>query len=680
MTVVGPSPNAPPARARLHVLVLLLLCAVAYFPGLDRHGVTNWQEAQRLVVAREMQDRFHAHRAEPHNDDGPAWRELLLPTSNTRPYLAKPPMIYWAQIGVAEALGDRVELWHLRLVVALAATIGVIACYFSARIILSPDSPAAGLGGVQLGPELVGRAAFWAAACLATGILYVRSGRIGELDILLVPSCTIAIGAVAHAWRTHRARRGTSIGSVAIAVIATSLAALTKDPGVMIVGLAAFGGIGLWAALAPAGTPVDVALVRGRGRAPLESLPSTSLGLHRFAVAIAASFGLATVIATLRGGEVDSLGDLLGLLVLVAMAAFVGFVLGRMFVPLRFRAMLVALSRTHPLLVIGVALMVRLAWGWTVAGIIGTGQAENLVRQEVEDNIRLFVAEAPINNLEAVSFGVGLGSIAAIVSLIWLIRDRTRPPASWFQLFAWLAFTLIAFSILGKGVQRYLTPMWPAVAMLGGVSIASAVALSQSSCRACRWVRPALTLGVIALALGQGWWYGFGRERNAERSPRDLIAELRARQHVTTRRIVSIEFSTPALDYYLDRHVLCVGDPRVSESMAGGGWWTFDRLKQWLERKGPVFALMRTGATPGEPPGTPTAIERFRAMGVEVSEVATHSGFRIDKDRSDVRCYRLRIGRGAATDPSDDPDPEGPDAGETPPPPLTNDQSVFPAH
>jgi hypothetical protein len=341
--------------------------------------------------------------------------------------------------------------------------------------------------------------------------------------------------------------------------------------------------------------------------------------------------------------------------------------------------MVVALSRTHPLLVIGVAVLVRLSWGWAVAGIIGTSQTEDLVRQEVEDNIRLFVAEAPINNLEAVSFGVGLGSIAAIVSLIWMIRDRTRPPASLFQLFAWLAFTLIAFSILGKGVQRYLTPMWPAVTILGGVGVASAISLSRSGRLTCRWVRPALTLGVIALALGQGWWYGFGRERNAERSPRDLIAELRARQHVTTRRIVSIEFSTPALDYYLDRHVLCVGDPRVSESMAGGGWWTFDRLKQWLERRGPVFALLRTGATPGEPPGTPTAIERFREMGVEVSEVTTNAGFRIDKDRSEVRCYRLRIARSPATDASDESD--GPGVGEpSTRPPLRNDRSASPTH
>ena len=67
---------------RNHVLALIAICAVTYFLGLATHGLTNWQEGQRALVAREMQQRS----------------EWIVPTINGEPYLAKPPMIYWCQL------------------------------------------------------------------------------------------------------------------------------------------------------------------------------------------------------------------------------------------------------------------------------------------------------------------------------------------------------------------------------------------------------------------------------------------------------------------------------------------------------------------------------------------------------------------------------------------------------
>ena len=82
-------------RAMLLALLLLaLLAAVVYLPGLDTHGVTNWQEGQRLIVARDMQSRMHS---------GEGLAALLTPTVHGAPYLAKPPLLYWLTIGVAEA-------------------------------------------------------------------------------------------------------------------------------------------------------------------------------------------------------------------------------------------------------------------------------------------------------------------------------------------------------------------------------------------------------------------------------------------------------------------------------------------------------------------------------------------------------------------------------------------------
>ncbi|MBX3386020.1 MAG: hypothetical protein KF768_05575 [Phycisphaeraceae bacterium] len=656
-------PRATSRRRVLHVAALLALCAVAFFPGLDRHGVTNWQEAQRLIVAREMQDRFRAARQS--DQPAEAWRELLVPRINSRPYLAKPPMIYWAQIGLAGSAGQRVELWHLRAIVAIAATLGVLATYLAAITVLRPDggTPATptpqGPMGVPIDRAWIDRAAFWSAAMLATGVLYVRSGRIGELDILLAPLCVLAIGALARAWRVHRVSRRTDFAAILLAAIATTLATLTKDPAVMIVGLAAYGGIGLWAAFATSGTRVDVSLFRGRGTAPLQVLPEPVGVRRRIPVVLACVLAVAAMFAA--AANADSAIALPGVLILSALAAFVGLTLGRLSWPLRFRAMFVALSRTHPLAVVGSAVLIRLAWGGIVSSIIGPEAAGALVRQEVEDNVRLFLPEAPQNNLEAIAFGVGLGSIAAAFTAIMLVRDRFRPPPSlvgWFQLAAWLIFTFAAFSILGKGVQRYLTPMWPAVAMLGGIGIAAALGLAAGRLRV---LRPALITAVVMLATAQGWWYGYGRERSADRSPRDLISELRARNDVLLYRVFSFEFTTPALDYYLDRHVRVVGDPRVNESMAGGASWSVDRLIESIRRSGrPAFGLLRSDRIPGEPDDAPTAVERLRAAGLVVHEIQTSAVFRIDKGRSEVRCYKVRLPLPGDSDDRGEESPEEP--------------------
>src|SRR5687768_2218011 len=100
----------------LHLLLLTAVCGLTYLPGLTAHGLTNWQEAQRALVAREMQSRG----------------EWIVPTVNDRPYLAKPPMIYWWQLAIAKARGAQSGEFELRLTVALAGWLGVVALYLVA--------------------------------------------------------------------------------------------------------------------------------------------------------------------------------------------------------------------------------------------------------------------------------------------------------------------------------------------------------------------------------------------------------------------------------------------------------------------------------------------------------------------------------------------------------------------
>src|SRR5690606_9868631 len=77
-------PVASSGTFRRDLLALGALCAVTFFVGLTTHGLTNWQEAQRALVAQDMAQRG----------------DWLVPTVNGAPYLAKPPLIYWAQLAL----------------------------------------------------------------------------------------------------------------------------------------------------------------------------------------------------------------------------------------------------------------------------------------------------------------------------------------------------------------------------------------------------------------------------------------------------------------------------------------------------------------------------------------------------------------------------------------------------
>lgn len=612
-------------RTLLDVVALLLLVAALYLPGLDTHGVTNWQEAQRLVVAREMQARWEA---------GEGIAALIVPTVHGRPYLAKPPLVYWAQLALAQPFGARVELWHLRLAVALGGMAGVIAAYAAARSLI-------GWRGAR--SRSIG---LWSAALLATGILPTRSARIGELDVFLMPLVAAAIACIATAWRSHRAHRRTCWAAVIGAAAFTTLGTLTKDPAVMVVGFGGYLGILLHSARTR--DRLDVSLVRGRGSAVLVEPPAQPSPPVRAAQAIL------TIAAAIAGGvaagrQAVSLEDWLGTgLIALGCGAAVQAV-APVLQPLRMRAFITALSRTHPVIVLGVAAAVRVAWGAWVNALVGRDAAGELAKVEAEDNLRLFVPDAPINNLEAMTYGVGLGSLALIGVIIWLLRTgRGRgltPGAA--QLAAWIGFGLLAFSVLGKGVPRYLTPIWPAVAIAGAWGVVAMLANARGI--SARTLRFGLIIAIAGLGIGQTVWYGWGREtREAARSPRAMIAELLPRlEDAERRRIYTHEFATPAIEYYVDAfgpgRVRVLGDPRVNITMAGGKPVAAETLYRWLSgwKHSPrtAIVLLReqpTGDLPREP-----AIERLRSSGISVEPIDVDSEFRIDSGRTRVLAVRV---------------------------------------
>lgn len=592
-----------------YIVLLTALCLLTYFPGLDSHGVTNWQEGQRLIVARDMQSRG----------------EWIIPTVSGRPYIAKPPMIYWAQMALANALGQTVELWHLRLVAALAGLLGVLATFAAARQLLTPDNPTPDQ------QSFADRAACWSAALLASGILFVRASRIGELDILMVPFVAASVCAVAWAFRTHRLQRRTNWPAILLATFFAAGAVLTKDPGLLYVALAAYGGIAVWYAWTQ--HPLDLDLLPRRVRSPLAPAPVPPAHV---AVLGGLVVGLSFFLAAAR--NLDDPGDLPGPLLIGLAGAWLGATLARLCVPRRFFAFFVALSRTHPVLVIGVPAAMRFGWGWLIARRVGIDKAAELAKFEVEDNVRLFIAEAPVNNFETLLFGLGLGSVLAIIAALILLRCRPRLTPGAAIIAAWIVLSLIAFSILGKGVQRYLTPMWPAWAMLAGWFAAM-------------WCRPRplrmqpslwLAAAVLLLAVGQSVQYGVLRDRvNAARSPRDFIRSLSQRDSFTGfERLYSFEYTSPAMDYYAGRPVQIVGDPRAGITMLAGSTQTLDQFVSDVRTSGPAIIIFRDGPIPGI--DLPLAGVRLRESGLQIEELEDLPAFRIDNGRTNMKAALIR--------------------------------------
>jgi 4-amino-4-deoxy-L-arabinose transferase-like glycosyltransferase len=525
------------SHGTVHVAALTALCLVTYCAGLTTHGLTTWQEAQRALVAREMQSRG----------------EWLLPTVDGRPYLAKPPMMYWWQLTLASLRGSLTGEFELRLTVALAGWLGVVATYFAGRVLMAQPPPL-GAPEVQADPGL---GALWAALMLATGLLYVRSSRIGELDILLVPFTVLCIGAVAHAWRTHLLRGRTGFGAVGLAVLGGTGAALTKGPPAVLVIALPYLGMLAWH-LADRGVPLGSRLGR-----------------------------------TLR-----------------------------------------SYSRTHPVAVLGLPLAAYFGWLY-LAAQRAPGVASAAFEAERSDNLRLFVAEAPINNLSAASYGVGLGSLACLGALVWIVRRRVRPGPMLAVLLAWVIGGMVAFSVLGKGVPRYLTPLWPGIALLGGLWWTRTLPLLP----AWKLLRGTALLAILVMAGLQAWWYGFGREaQNPERSPRAMLRELLSRPGAQASRLVMFEFDTPAVDYYAGQRVDSYRDGTPRPGLVGVGNGTILYLKAMAAQE-PVVALVRRTQPPSMDPAL--AADRLREAGLTLEPIPLSARFVIDNKRSEVVAVRL---------------------------------------
>ena len=587
------------------ILILTLLSAIVYFIAPASFGLTNWQEAKRALVAREMYDRLKT--------DKGAW---LVPTDGGRPYLAKPPLIYWCQVALAKARGERPSELDLRLTVAIAGWLGVLATYWAGRRVLllhdaehpQPDAE-----------RWARRGAFWGAAMLGTGTLYVRSSRFGELDVLLVPFTSAAVALLAIAWKSAIERKRTNFAAVVGAAACAVGAAMAKGPpGVLTLGLAAYGGMAL--------------LVAHRARAE-RSMPS--------AISWLACLAAAGAVAYFSARQIDERADWVGVVMMSAMAAWTAWALLPIVRWAALKQVLMLYSRTHPVGVIGAGLGVLWWWSHAVATHIGNSGLASSVAEEIEDNLRLLVPDSPLINLGAAAYGVAMGSAAAIIAIIWIIKDRPRFPLGMSMVFAWAGLGLVAFSLLGKGVPRYLTPVWPGIAIMGGAWVSAAIRDFRNPVP----MRIGWTLGVVVLGLSQGWWYAFGLEaQEHDRSPRAMVRELLTRG-TSASDLATFEFSTPAIDYYAERDVESLLDVTERPGIRFVGPRTLADLRSDLERDPArrVTMLVRRTQPPTMDPAR--AVERLRAMGFEIEAIGLNSEFTIDNGRTPIDVVKVSVAR-----------------------------------
>lgn len=621
--------SLPTRCARQDVIVLLALCAVTLFVGLTSHGLSNWQEAMRALVAQNM---GLGAGGWPNAPGGAGRVEWIVPTVNGEPYLAKPPMIYWCQLAIAQARrifgGEGVPgILELRLTVALAATLGVIATYLVTRRLFGATAQERAADPIAASSRdaFAGHAAWWSALFLGTGFLYVRSGRTGELDVLLAPLTVIGIGALFVAWMGHVERQRMHWGALALAGVAVAAAALTKGPpGVVTILLGAYGGMALASANASRCT--------ARAHAIGAAVGGLALGVPMMIQAL-----------TPGGGVTDATGVLL--------IAIAGAMLGAALAPLARRrasaSLFAAWSRTHPVGMILIAVGAAWAWSWLVSRRVGADVMARTVSTEASNNLVLFEPESILQNLEAASYAAGLGSVFAALGAIWLVTRRPQGATGaasrglWFVI-AWVGLGLLAFSLLGKGVARYMTPLWPGIAILGGAFVATLLTERAERPRV-HGLRMVLSAIVVVLAIGQGVWYGVARERlYADRHPGGLIAELESLSPAAPPII--LDYWSPALDFYAGVHIQPYADVGPEVPVSGVRRLALEALHRELAASGGSRVMLIRSKAHKRTIQTPP-IERLREAGFEVTPIETEHAWIIDNRETPIMAVRVSAAR-----------------------------------
>ena len=564
--------------------LLTILCAVINFTGLTTFGAANWQESIRLLASLEMQQRA----------------DWIVPTIHGQTYLAKPPLVYWCTIAVAELTGQTVNLGHLRFVVGFFGLLGVLMTYLAARSLL------AGPLGWTL--RRASHAAWWAGLFLATGLLHVRMSRTGSIDIAATPFVIGAVWACVESWRTTTGWK-LRVGLAFIAALMAAGASLVKGPPAILAILCpTFGGVLGW-------------------------LATRHTNPRRTALLLVPVIGALIVIAlgfTRVRDFRDSVGLILGAL---GVAWLLTVALGLT----RERAVSIAQSiwRAQLLpLVIGSFLPLWL-WAQTVGSRVGHEHVSGSASEEMRNNVQVFVPAAPIQLLEAASYGCGLGSIFAFVAIRLFCARRIALTPGICVVLAWVGVTYVAFGSLSDGAGRYITPMWPGLAMLGSIAW---LWLRDHPRR--QWMTPVTLAAVLVLAIGQAWWYSAGRQTlTTSYSPRAFMTELVSLDTIDPSRIATYGVWNGSLTYYAGHPVQPIARERFNMDTPGGRW-SLQEFAERVRQDNAAWTLLvpYKEIVSSESPPLP---EELESIGLSVTFIPLEAEFAHRKGRQPVYAFRV---------------------------------------
>lgn len=563
--------------------LLTILCAIVNTIGLTDFGVANWQESIRLVTSQDMQDRG----------------DWIVPTINGEPYLRKPPLVYWCTLTLAEMTGSRVSLGHLRLTVAIFGWLSVIMTYLAGRSMLSTEP------GWTL--KRASHAAWWAALFLATGVLHVRMSRTGAIDVAATPFVIGAVWAGFISWRTSTGWQ-LRMGLFALAALMAAGAALVKGPPTVLAILCPLVGALGWLA------------------------SKNSEDKHRLLLTVAAaSFLVVIALQVLRIEEFrDVLGMLAGALGTAYLLALLSGLLctnARTSLQTLWRSQLVAIS-------LGAIASVAI-WSKLVAARIGADFVSANASKEMSDNIDIFRPSSAAQLIEATSYGAGLGSLWAFGGAWALISRRERMTPGLAIIAAWVGVTLVAFAAFSTGSGRYITPMWPGVALLGAVGW-----ISYRDKPGRNWYVPTTYAVILILAIVQAWWYADGRNRfESNHSPRDFMTELAAREDIDRERVAAWGFWNGALTSYLGHHVVAI-DRRDFPIHSPSGMILLDEFVDLVREDGQSWVLLvsHPGWSDEDIPQPPIEVQQ---LGLTAEHIPINARYGEKKGRHEVHAFRV---------------------------------------
>jgi 4-amino-4-deoxy-L-arabinose transferase-like glycosyltransferase len=185
-------------NSRLSPLLLILLCAALYLPGLSAIPVLDRDEARFVEATRQMV----------------ASGDLLRPRFQKDDRLNKPIGIYWLQslsLAVFRPL-DRTAIWPYRVPSTLAAMFAVLMTFRLGRILFDE------------------RAAWLAAIVLAASALLVVEAHQGTTDAALLACTTGALACLASIYIKAARGQPSSVGEAAGFWIWLGIGTLIKGP------------------------------------------------------------------------------------------------------------------------------------------------------------------------------------------------------------------------------------------------------------------------------------------------------------------------------------------------------------------------------------------------------------------------------------------------------------------